>query len=65
MTEKVNMEGATSTILLTIAGQVYAVAVDKEDLETITFLIKRATKGVIPSGKTQWELNEFLGLNKS
>ena len=49
------------TILTEIDGELHLVAMDADELETIEVLIKTATKYVIPTGKMQRQLNNFLG----
>lgn len=56
----VNIDNATVNILIDLDGLVYMVATKKDNLDAISFLCKRAVESVIPTGKSQTELNEFL-----
>ncbi|MBX0320117.1 hypothetical protein [Shouchella clausii] len=57
----VSVKEAQVTILVEINGQVHLTAMEKEKLEAVAFLAKNSIHGVIPTGKSQAELNEFLG----
>ena len=61
---KENLKSAQLNLLLTIDGNVYAVAMEKDKLETIDFLVKASTAAVVPTGRDQSELLSFLQLNK-
>ncbi|WP_263707876.1 hypothetical protein [Shouchella tritolerans] len=56
-----SVNDAQVTILVEIDGQVHLTAMEKEKYEAVTFLAKNSVVGVIPTGKSQAELNEFLG----
>ncbi|WP_263708017.1 hypothetical protein [Shouchella tritolerans] len=56
-----SVKEAQVTILVEINGQVHLVAMEREKLEAVTFLAKNSIHGVIATGKSQAELNEFLG----
>ena len=62
---KVKLKEAQLNLLLTIDGQVYAVAMDREKLETIDFLVKGSTAAVVPTKRNQDELLSYLGLVNS
>lgn len=55
-----NIQEAQVTILLEVDGEMHLVGMSKEHLDTITLLVKRATSMIVPTGKTQHELNDFL-----
>ncbi|MGN7284294.1 hypothetical protein ACTHP3_05000 [Shouchella rhizosphaerae] len=57
----VSVKDAQVTILVEIEGQVHLVAMEREKLGAVTFLDKNSIHGVIATGKSQAELNEFLG----
>lgn len=58
------IEDAQVTILLEINGKVHLVGMSKERLETMDLLIKKSAEVVIPTDKSQKDLNGFLGYNK-
>ncbi|MCM3618734.1 hypothetical protein M3936_14175 [Sutcliffiella horikoshii] len=57
---EVNVENAQVNLMLEVNGKIHLVAMDKEKLETIEFMIKRATSAIIPTEKTQEDLLAFL-----
>lgn len=58
--EKVDIENASINVLITSNDKVHLAAIDKQAFETIEFLIKRSLVYIIPTGKTQAELLEFV-----
>jgi len=58
---ELDIENAQVAILLESNNEIYMVGMDKERLEAITMLIKKATEYAIPTNKTQDQLFEFLG----
>lgn len=58
--KQIDIQNAPLTILISIDGQIYALAFDKDEYEALTFLIKRAVKTVVPSKTTQSQLNKLL-----
>lgn len=59
---KINIDNSRASILLEINGDVHLVGIDKDKLEAITLLIKTSTKVVVPTGRTQKELRNFLNV---
>ncbi|KIL79549.1 hypothetical protein [Bacillus badius] len=57
---EINIEDSQVSLLLEIDGEVHLVGMDKEKLEAITLLVKRSIELVVPTGKSQKELREFL-----
>lgn len=60
---EINITEATINILLEIDGSLYAVAMDKDKLEAISFLIKNSVEDVVQTNKTQSDLIRFIGLS--
>ncbi|MDA6141228.1 hypothetical protein OSK03_25915 [Escherichia coli] len=61
---KVNLEHAQVTTLLEINGQIHLVATNKEKLDAVNMLVKSSAEMVVPTGKSQADLNKFLGYTK-
>lgn len=61
---KVNLEHAQVTVLLEINGQMHLVATNKEKLDAINMLVKASAEMVVLTGKSQADLNKFLGYTK-
>lgn len=61
---KANLEHAQVTILLEINGQMHLVAMNKEKLDAINMLVKVSAEMAVPTGKSQSDLNKFLGYTK-
>ncbi|MEK5139112.1 hypothetical protein MKZ18_06400 [Priestia sp. FSL W8-0001] len=61
---KANLEHAQVTVLLEINGQIHLVAMDKEKLDAINMLVKSSAEMVVPTGKSQADLNKFLGYTR-
>ena len=59
---KVSLKDAQVNIMLEIEGSVYLVGFERDYLEAVVALIKSAADGVYPTGKTQADLLEFLGV---
>lgn len=59
----INLQDSQVSILVEINGEIHLVGMDKEHLDTIVELSKKAISVVVPTGITQSELNEFLGYN--
>lgn len=51
-------------MLLEVDGEICLVAFKKENLELVQFTVKAAAEMVAKTGKTQAELNEFLGYER-
>ncbi|RST57664.1 hypothetical protein D5F11_021630 [Siminovitchia terrae] len=62
--EKRSIDNATVNILLELDGKVHLVGMEKDALDTITFLIKRSTEQIVETGKTQMELLNFLNYKR-
>lgn len=62
--KNINLEDATVSILLTIDDEVHLAVVEKEKLESIELLTKKAAKYVIPTGKSYKEFTDFIGYKK-
>lgn len=60
MTHAVGLEDAYVNILITLNGQVHLVAINHDNYDAISFLVKRSAKSIIKTDKTQSELNRFL-----
>lgn len=58
---EIKINNSTVNVLLTIGNKIHLVAMDKEKLDAVSVLVRLSTSGVIDTGKTQKELNEFLG----
>ncbi len=61
---KINLENATVNLLLEVNGQVYMVAMKKDKYDAISMLTKVSAKNIIPTGKSQKDLSEFIGYLK-
>ncbi|GEM00882.1 hypothetical protein SAMN05421839_10210 [Halolactibacillus halophilus] len=61
---ELDIENAQVAILLESNNKIYMVGMDKERLEAITMLIKKATGYAIPTNKTQEQLLDFLGYTR-
>lgn len=61
---KANLEHAQVTVLIEINGQIHLVAMDKEKFDAINMLVKVSAEMVVPTGKSQSDLNKFLGYTK-
>ncbi|MEK4025374.1 hypothetical protein [Sporosarcina sp. FSL W7-1283] len=60
MSTEVNVENATVNLILTINGYAHLVGMSQDNLDAISYLVKQATEVVVPTGRNQLELNEFL-----
>lgn len=60
MTETVNLEQSSITILIEVGGIVHLVAMEKDKYEAISFLTKQSVCRLIKTSKSQVELIEFL-----
>ncbi len=56
----VNLKNASVTLLLEIDGDVYFTAMSRDRLEAVQVLVKSSTEIIVPTHKSQAELNEFL-----
>lgn len=61
---KKNIEDAQVTILLEIDGKIHLVGMKKDNFDAVSLLIKSSAELAAPTGKTQGELNDFLGYKK-
>lgn len=61
MSKEINMVDASLNIFLEINGEVHMVAMTREKLDAIKFLVGNSVSNVIPTGKSQAQLNVFLG----
>ncbi|WP_368900829.1 hypothetical protein [Oceanobacillus oncorhynchi] len=61
---KIDLEDAVVNILLEVNGQVYMVTMDKDKYDAVSMLTKFSAKNIIPTGKSQKELSEFVGYLK-
>ena len=57
---KISVKDAMVNVFLEINGEIYLVAMKKDRLETIQALVHSSADAVIPTGKTQGQLNDFL-----
>ncbi len=64
MTKEIGIEDAKLNVSFCINGQVYLVAMEKEHLKAVEFLVKKAADTVIKTDRTQLELLQFLGLEE-
>ena len=58
--KEVNVKDASVTSLLEIDGDVFLIAMSRERLEAIQALVRASAEIIVPTHKTQAELNEFL-----
>lgn len=60
-----DVNNAEVTITLSIDGKVYLVAMSEDNLKAISYLIKKSTDTIVPTGVIQGDLRDFLtkGLN--
>ncbi|MEK3756780.1 hypothetical protein MHB73_21305 [Bacillus sp. FSL K6-6483] len=56
-----SVKDAQVTILVEVDGEIHLAVMEKEKYEAVTFMAKNSIHGVIPTGKSQAELNDFLG----
>lgn len=61
---KANIKDSQVTVLLEVDGEICLVAFKKENLKLVQFTVKAAAEMVAKTGKTQAELNEFLGYER-
>lgn len=62
MTETVNIEQSSITVLIEVDGIVHLVAMEKDKYEAISFLTKQSVYRLIKTSRSQAELREFLGV---
>ena len=60
MVNKASIENATVNILIELAGEIHLVAMEKDKYDAVTLITKASADTLIKTGRTQWELNEFL-----
>jgi hypothetical protein len=58
--EKVDIENAGINVLVEMNGGIHLAGMAEDEFEAIKFLIKRSIVNIIPTGKTQAELLEFV-----
>lgn len=56
----VNLMNATVNVFIELNGQVYLVAMKKENFDAVSFIAKRSVENLIETGTTQTELLDFL-----
>lgn len=61
---EVNLDDVKVNILIELDEKIYLVAMEKGNYDAVSFLVKRAAESLIETGKTQAELNEFLGYER-
>lgn len=59
--ENVDLDKATTNILIELGGKVYLVGMTQDKLDAVNFLIKTSAEVIIPTGKSQNQLLTFLG----
>lgn len=59
MSDAVNLMNATVNVLIELNGQVYLVAMKKENFDAVSFIAKRSVENLVETGKTQTELLDF------
>lgn len=59
-----NIEDSQVTILLEIGGEIHLVAMKKDKLDAIELMVKASAEIAYATGKSQKDLNVFLGYNK-
>ncbi len=64
MEEYIDLEEAQLNISFCINGQVHLVAMDKDKLDAIAYVLKSAVDHVIKTNRSQQELLKFLGLEE-
>lgn len=64
MSNTINTENATVSILIELDGIVHLVAMSKDRYEAVSLLVKQATCGMTPTKRTQHELHDFLEVRK-
>lgn len=62
MAETLNVKNASVNILLEVDGKIYMVAMEKDRVEAVGFLVKAAATNVVPTNKTSDDLLKFLGV---
>jgi len=62
--KKVNLIDAKISLFLEIDGVVHLVTMEEDKLETIKTLTKLSTKVVIPTKRTQSDLENFVGFKR-
>ena len=63
--DKISIANASINILLEVDGEIYLTAMKNDRLETIQSLVQASADAVVPTGKTQGQLNDFIGYQKS
>ncbi|WP_339147653.1 MULTISPECIES: hypothetical protein [unclassified Sutcliffiella] len=61
---KKSIEDSQVTILLEIDGEIHLVAMKKDNLDAIGLIVKASAETAYATGKTQKDLNIFLGYSK-
>lgn len=64
MNKSIDLTHSSINLLLEINGEIHLVAMKNSKLETIQALVQMSVEGAIPTGKTQGQLNDFLGYEK-
>lgn len=57
---EVNLMNATVNVLLELNGQVYLVAMKKDNFDAVSFISKKSVENLVETGRTQAELIDFL-----
>lgn len=60
MASEINVERATVNILVELNGNVYLVAMEKDNFDAVSFIAKRSIESLVETGRTQLELLDFL-----
>ncbi|WP_144558496.1 hypothetical protein [Shouchella miscanthi] len=58
-----NLKDSQVTAVLEINGEVHLLAMEQEHYEAVSTLVKMSATTAYPTGKSQTELREFLGIN--
>lgn len=62
---KIDIKNGSITVLIEIDGQVHLVGMSKERLEAVQTMVKMSAEAVIPTGKNQKQLVNFLYAEKN
>lgn len=60
MANAVNLMNATVNVLIELNGQVYLVAMKKDNFDAVSFIAKKSVENLVETGRTQTELLDFL-----
>lgn len=58
------IKDAQVTVLLEIDGEIHLVGMTKDNLDAVNMMVKAAAEIVVPTGRSQGDINKWLGFGK-